>query len=172
MVVRTALVAVLLILPATALGQSRRTANTLALDSGTASPPARAADFAWMAGVWRGEGFGGTVDEVWLPAVDGQMTGMFRYARDGKLQFTEHLALAEQDGSVVLKVKHFHPDFTGWEAKDDALVFRLVRLGGREAYFGSVTIRRPSEDSLNIFIAMRRDGELHEEALRYRRVSY
>ncbi len=34
-------------------------------------------DFSFLTGYWSGEGFGGDTEEMWMPAVDGKMFGIF-----------------------------------------------------------------------------------------------
>ena len=48
----------------------------------------------WLAGHWRGDGFGGTTEEIWSPAENGVMMGMFRHHKaDGSLNFYEFLTI-------------------------------------------------------------------------------
>ena len=154
------------------LGQSPLTEHTLTLDDPEARYELTLDDAAWLVGTWRGEGFGGTVEEVWLPAAHEQMIGAFRYYGQEEEGFSELMTLAHVDGQTLLRVKHFNPDFTGWETQDESVDFRFVRAGSQALHFRGLTLVSPSPDLLKIYIAMRGDdGELLEEALRYRRVS-
>jgi hypothetical protein len=72
-------------------------------------------DFAWLAGHWTGPGLAGAAEETWTGPAGGSMLGMYRLVREGKVVFYEILTLTEKDGSVVLRLKHFNPDLTGWE---------------------------------------------------------
>ena len=65
------------------------------------------------------------------------MQGIFTLSREGELTFSEAMTLVEEEGSLVLKVKHFTPEFVGWEEKDGFVSFPLVGLGENEAYFGA-----------------------------------
>jgi uncharacterized protein DUF6265 len=40
---------------------------------------------AWLAGSWRGEAYGGEVEEIWSQPVGGTMMGMFRIIEKGKI---------------------------------------------------------------------------------------
>ena len=55
--------------------------------------------------------------------------------------------LAEENGSLALKLKHFNADLTGWEAKDDMLTFRLVAIEPCAAYFNALTLRCADPDN-------------------------
>jgi hypothetical protein len=73
---------------------------------------------SWLAGRWKGEAFGGIVDEIWSQPAGGTMMGMFRLIDKGKVVFSEFEEIVEQEGLLVFKVKHFSPAFVGWEEKD------------------------------------------------------
>ena len=149
----------------------RQTANTLkAPAAGAAGPSATLADMSWLAGQWTGTGLGGVSEEMWSAPAGGAMMGMYRLLRDGVVVFYEFLALVEEEGSLVLKLKHFDADLTGWEEKDRFVSFRLVRMTPAEAYFGGLTFRRAGDDRLEIFLALRdADGTVREEAFRMER---
>lgn len=151
--------------------QTERTAHTVRRDDGAPLAKATLADAAWLVGHWTGEALGGTVEEIWVPAAGGSMLGMFRLIADDRARFYELFALVEVDGGLVLKLKHFHADMTGWEDKDTTVDFALVAHTPDELRFDGMTIRREGPDALTIHLAMRgKDGVDREEILRYRRV--
>jgi hypothetical protein len=99
------------------------------------------------------------------------MMGMFRLRKGEAIVFYEFLTLVERDGTVVLKLKHFNPDLTGWEEKTGMVTFRLLKLTPDEASFGGLTFRRMGSDRMQIFLALRdKDGNVREEAFAYDRV--
>lgn len=154
--------------PATA--QTANSENTLKLDEGASRPAARIADLAWLAGYWRGPGLGAECEEIWsLPAGD-RMQGIFTLGQEGKLTFSEAMTLVEEEGSLVLKVKHFTPEFVGWEEKDGFVSFPLVRLGENEAYFRGLTFRRKGAELL-IYIVLKSGDEKTEHELKLSRVT-
>lgn len=108
-----------------------------------AAPDATLAQMNWLVGQWHGDGIGGNpAMESWLPPVGGTMVGTFVQATDdGGILFTEHLYLMEEEGSVVLRLKHFNADLTGWEEQDAMLTFRLVEMADCAAYFRGLTLR-------------------------------
>ena len=136
-----------------------------------AAAPAKIAAMAWMKGYWAGEGYGGQVDTVMGPAKAGVMLGHFRHTKaDGKPGFYEICAIEEHEGSLRFVIKHFHPNWIGWEEKDHALQARLVRLGKDEAVFGNMTIKRTGKDALTIEIVIQgKDGTSRTETLRLKR---
>ena len=78
--------------------------------NGEPSPPATIEDVSWIAGAWESEALGGFVEEVWSNPRAGTMMGMFRATRENDIRFYELLAIAEEGGSLILRIKHFNPD--------------------------------------------------------------
>lgn len=138
--------------------------NTLTLSKGDASPKATLSDVSWLIGHWTGTGLGGVSEEVWAGPAGGAMMGMYRLVVNGKVSFYELMNLVEENGSLVLRLKHFNADFTAWEDKDRFVSFPLVKLGKNEAWFSGLTFRRVGENQLLIFLSMRgSDGTVREE---------
>lgn len=158
--------------PATpSAAQSAYTEHTLRLDDPADRPAATIQDVAWLAGHWRGEGLGGTIDEVWSPPLGTTMICAFKLSKADTVSFYELAALVEEANSVSMWVKHFNPDFTGWEEKTDKVVFPLVRLEPDALYFEGLTFRRKSEDDVDVYLAFgKRGGEISEAKLVYRRM--
>lgn len=160
-----------LVMAGGSLAQTMVSNNTLQLDEETPRPAARIADVAWMAGYWRGEGLGGSCEEIWtLPAGD-RMQGIFTLSREDGLSFSEAMTLVEEEGSLVLKVKHFTPEFVGWEEKEDFISFPLVKLGDQVAWFRGLTFRRKGDSELLIYISLTSQGKRTEHELKLRRVT-
>ena len=80
----------------------------------------------WLEGFWTGTGFGGECEEVWMPALDGNMIGTFRFWSDGKLIFSEFMNIVQDGETFSMKLKHFNLDLTSWEKDDEKTTFRLV----------------------------------------------
>lgn len=98
------------------------------------------------------------------------MQGAFRYDQDGKLVFSEHFVLAEDEGSLVLKLKHFSADFKGWEGKDECEEFRLVEVKEQEIRFEGLTYRLVAVDKLEAYVVVRgANGEQREEKFQFQR---
>jgi hypothetical protein len=122
-------------------------------------------DFAWMAGQWRGEGFGGICEEIWAEPLGGSMVGLFRLVKEGELVFSEHMMLVQESEGIVLKVKHFTPEFVGWEDKEGAVRFRLEEVRSNDAVFNGLRIRR-TDDRLEIVLRMKNaSGKTWEETM-------
>ena len=135
------------------------------------SPPAKIASLAWMKGYWAGEGYGGEVETAMSPPKAGVMLGWFRHTRaDGQPGFYEICAIEEYEGSLRFVIKHFHPNWIGWEEKDYAHQARLTKLGKDTAVFGPMTIRRTGPNALEMEILITaKDGQSRKEILKLKR---
>ncbi len=149
------------------------TPNTLTAPAEVPSPPATLRDMTWFAGHWTGTGLGGTCEEAWSEPAGGAMMGMFRLVKEGKVVFYEFLTLVEHEGSLLLKLKHFTPELTGWEEKADFVKFRLLKVEPEAVYFQGLTFKRLGRDRLEIFLALRNrtDGTVREERFEMKRVA-
>lgn len=155
-----------------AAAQTTGTGHTLHANSGAAAPAVGVDTLAWLQGEWRGDGLGAVAEEVWLPPSGGAMVGVFRLVRDGSVQLYEMFTLLEENGSLVMRLKHFGPDLVGWEAKDRSVTFPLVRVEGDTFWFDGLTIQRVSPDEMHIWVSLQRSGEApREELFSYRRVA-
>ena len=93
----------------------------------------------------------------------GAMPGVFRTVTDGHVLFYEIFVLTEHEGSLVLRLKHFNPDMTGWEDKEEMVTFRLAHVEPGLIQFNSLTYRLETDDRIRIHVAIRHgDGTLEE----------
>jgi len=105
-----------------AAGQS---ASPTASGAATAAAAAASlADVQFMAGHWRNDENGNLSEEVWTAPGGDSMQGMWRYVAAGKVKLFEALSLTEEQGSVVMRLRHFDPTMAAREDKPFAL--RLV----------------------------------------------
>ncbi len=117
-----------------------------------AGPDLRALD--WMAGCWEGEAFGGRVEECWVTAPDGRLTGLFQLAGEEAQTFSEFFMLADFGDGPELKLKHFNPDFTSWEAEGEFTRFALVEAGPDAAVFEGLTYARLDDGTIHVDLDM------------------
>lgn len=124
------------------------------------SPPAQIEQLEWLVGRWDGTGFGGRSQEAWLAPVAGTMTGLFEQSGDEGQVFSEILQIVPRDGSLVLRLKHFNPDLSGWEDNSaaSAIEFALVAIEGETVYFSGLTYQRVAPDRLDIHLRLHQDG--------------
>jgi hypothetical protein len=162
------MVLVLALIPAAAAA-----GETRSLPPGGVSPRASIADAAWVAGRWVGEGFGAVVEEVMSPPAGNAMIGHFRMVGKDGPSFYELVQIREENGSLVYRVKHFHPDLKGWEERDNTVDFRLVAAERDSLYFDGLTIKRTGPDEVTHWVRIKaKDGTVDEAKLAYRRAGF
>jgi hypothetical protein len=161
---------VLLLIASNSRAEEAMTANTLRLSPDQKSPAATIADMQWYAGRWTGAGLGGLNEEVWSPPRNGTMMGMYRLIKDGKPALYELLLITEENGSLAIKLKHFHADLRGWEERDASVRFPLVAKRDGRIYFDGMTFERIGADRVKVYLAVeQKDGKVHEETFEYSR---
>ncbi len=123
-------------------------------------------EFRWLVGTWVGDGFGGQSEETWSEPIDGTMMGMYRHYKDGKIVFYEFLLLDE----TGIKLKHFNPDITSWEEKDDFVSFEMVSYTEDKIELKGLVFERKSDTEMEIRLRMRNsEGELFTEVFSMQR---
>lgn len=143
-------------------------------EAGFQSPPATIAAADWLTGQWSGAGIGGAeAHESWLAPSAGTMVGTFvQENADRTIMFTEHMYLMEHEGSLVVRLKHFNPDLTGWEEKDGMVTFRLLSAEPCALYFSALTYRCEGEGGMVVAVRMKSDQPEPEELVfRFRRLA-
>lgn len=145
--------------------------NTLQLES-KSSPKATLSEVAWIQGAWEGEAFGGQVQEVWTPPLGDSMMCAFKLVVDGKVQFYELCQIREENGSLILRLKHFNGDLKSWEEKNDTVDFKLVKVGKDIVYFEGFTIEKASENQLNMYVMIGEEGKKSEMTFNYTRSEF
>lgn len=133
------------------------------------SPKATLSDVAWITGSWEGEAFGGQIQEVWSPPLGDSMMCAFKLVVDGKVEFYELCQIREENGSLVLRLKHFNGDLSGWEKKDETVDFKLVKVEKNIVYFDGFTVERVSKDKINMYVMVGEAGEESEVTFNYSR---
>jgi hypothetical protein len=161
----------LALLATPAFAQQRLTEHTLRLSPGQTSPPATIADAAFLVGHWTGDGLGGTFEEIWTAPKKGVMVGMYRGLKDDAPSFQELLVLREEAGSLMIRLKHFNPDMTGWEEKAQVVAMPFVGKKDGLVHFDGMAFQVTGPDTVTCYLAIenKKDGTAREAVFTYRR---
>jgi len=144
--------------------------HTISFVEGNVSPNASLANIDWLTGHWKGEAFGGIAEEIWSPPLGGTMMFSFRLVADNKVSFYELGHIKEIDGTLILQLKHFAGDLTGWEEKEDTVDFKLVKVAYDIMYFDDFTIERITDKKINMYVVIgNEDGSKEEAKFEYTR---
>lgn len=112
----------------------------------------------WLAGRWQGQMPWGAIEEVWAPAAEGVMMGMFRMSSRGRPSLFEFMTLEQKGEGVCLKIRHFNGAFVAREEKDRPVVFDVTDTGDASFTFfadeGKATVKlvyhRTSADAMEV----------------------
>ena len=140
-----------------------------------AGPAADVRDLAFLTGHWGGMVQGFQADEIWSPAANGSLMGVYREMKDGKTTFFEFLTIEQEESGPVLRLRHFKPGMKALDA--DASVFPLTKFSRGKAVFeggGKLAVRMTFEekgrDALDILLEHQREnGEWTHELFAYKR---
>lgn len=116
--------------------------NLYTRDSLVSPPTAELKELEWIAGSWKGNAFGGEVEELWSLPSGNSMVGMFKSISSGKINFYEFMIIEKIDNTMILRLKHFHHDLKGWEEKDVTIDFPLVKAEPGKVYFDGYTFEK------------------------------
>lgn len=153
------------------IAQEPLTKNTLKLGEGKKSPAATIAEMEWFAGHWTGDAMGGISEEIWSPPKNGVMMGMYRLVANGKPVIYEFMTIVEENGSLVLRLKHFSGNMTAWEEKNKTVDFPFVGKIDGVLHFQGMAFRPDGKNGVTIYLAERgKDGQYSEEIFNYKRV--
>lgn len=144
--------------------------NTVSFEEGGTSPKAKLSEVAWIAGHWKGEAFGGIIEEIWSPPLGDSMMFSFKLVADGIVQFYELGHIQQTGETLTLQLKHFHGNIKGWEEKDETVDFKLVKIEGNRVYFDDFTFEKISENEINLYVVVGQDdGTSKEVKFNYKR---
>lgn len=135
-------------------------------DNAIVNKPFDINDYAWLAGSWTGDGFGGISHEIWSLPEEGTMMGMYRYIKEGKLVFYEFMLLDE----TGMKIKHFNADMSSWEEKEKFINFEMIEYSANKIVLKGLTFERKSDSELEIRLKMRYGDEVKTEVFNMKRM--
>ncbi|RNL83063.1 hypothetical protein ED312_15450 [Sinomicrobium pectinilyticum] len=141
--------------------------HTVQWQADSVSPSAQLSELSWIAGYWEGTALGGTTEEIWSSPLGGSMMGSFKLVVNDLVKFYELCTISQQEGTLLLRIKHFDRDLKGWEEKDESEEFRLVRMEKDKAYFDGLTFEKIGEDEINIHVFFEESAE--EMTFHYKR---
>ena len=152
-------------------GQTHETEHTLRYNPADPRPKATVQDLNWLEGDWEGTAFGGVSEEIWSGPLAGTMMGVYRSIENGVVKFYEINAIVEVNGSLEMRLKHFHSDFTGWEEKDVVRSFPLVKIANGELDFDGMTYKKTGNDTVTVYLAIssKEGGGSREMVFEYKR---
>lgn len=94
----------------------------------------------------------------------------FGLVADDAISFYEFGHIMEIDGTLILHLKHFNGDLSGWKKKEDTIDFKLVKVEESRLYFDDFTIERISDKEINMYVEVGvENGASNEVKFNYHR---
>ena len=116
-------------------------------------------NISWISGNWKGEAFGGIVEENWSEPSGGSMMATFKLINNGKVSFYEIEIIRELENTLILQLKHFNHDLKGWETKDETVDFPLKSITSSKVEFEGMVFEKVSDNEMNVFVDIKKkDG--------------
>lgn len=127
-------------------------------------------NIAWISGTWHGEAFGGKTEEIWSEPSGGSMMATFKLINDDKVTFYEIEIIREIKNSLILQLKHFNNDLTGWETKDETVDFSLIEITPNKVIFEGMIFERIGDKEMNVYVDIHNeDGSIENVKFNYRK---
>ncbi|MHA1907684.1 MAG: DUF6265 family protein [Candidatus Thorarchaeota archaeon] len=92
-------------------------------------------DLNFLTGHWEGTSEKDTIEEFWLPVLEGKMAGIFRWMKEGEIFVYEIIALSMIDDEVHMYLRHFDKEFVAWEEKDKPRCFVATEITDTDVVF-------------------------------------
>lgn len=125
---------------------------------------------SWWNGHWVGTGLGGDCEMTWDPPAGGTITGLFKFMKEGKPVFYEFILLSNDENGTSLKLKHFNPDLSGWEEKEDFIAFEFVSADETSISFEGLSYHKISDCEMEARLKIKsKEGSIREETFSYRK---
>lgn len=124
-------------------------AATLPVEAMAPAGGATLADFAWLAGHWRGALGNLEAEQTYSQPAGGVMMGMFRLREAERVVLLEFFTLRETPEGLEMRVRHFSPalDLGKLEEKQ-AIILKLTSYNGVTAVFDNPVHTRPKHSTL------------------------
>lgn len=114
-------------------------------------------NISWLSGNWKGEAMGGLVEENWSEPSGGSMMATFKFIENGKTVFYEIEIIREVNNTLILQLKHFNNDLTGWETKDETEDFPVQEITANKITFEGMTFEKVNDSEMIISVDMHKD---------------
>lgn len=151
------------------LANDQASSNIKTLAKGQISPKAQIDSVGWIAGYWQGEIWDGRFEEIWSEPSAGSMMASFKYMEGDNIGFYEIITIVEESDSLMIRLKHFSADLTGWEKEDETVDFKLVDVQPDAVYFDGYTFKHISDNEMHVYVIVDSDGKSEEVKFTFKR---
>lgn len=127
-------------------------------------------NISWISGNWKGEAFGGVVEENWSEPSGGSMMATFKLINNNKVSFYEIEIIREVENTLVLQLKHFDNELKGWETKEETIDFPLIKITPNRAVFEGMSFEKIGDNEMNVYVDIKDDeGKIEVVKFNYKK---
>ncbi len=116
-------------------------------------------NISWISGNWKGEAFGGIIEDNWSEPLGDSMMATFKSVTDNKVTFYEIEIIREVENSLILQLKHFHNDLKSLETKDETVDFLLKEITANKVVFEGMSFEKISDNEMNVYVDIHNDND-------------
>ena len=124
---------------------------------------------AWIAGNWKGEAFGGIVEENWSKPSGDSMMAAFKLINNDKTSFYEIEIIREVNNTLILQLKHFDGQLRGWETKDETVDFPLKYVTKNKVAFEGMMFEKVSDNEMTVYVDIKDKGKTETIKFNYKK---
>ena len=96
------------------------------------------------------------------------MMATFKLINNGKVSFYEIEIIREVENTLMLQLKHFNNDLTGWEDKDETVDFPLKKITSHRVEFEGMVFEKVNNNEMNVFVEIKKkDGSTETMKFNY-----
>jgi hypothetical protein len=128
-------------------------------DSTTSFPKAKITKVSWLEGNWKSGGKTLNIQESWVRSGNNSMMAVANVYERAKIIFFEICTITEEEGSLVLRIRHFDAQLKAWEEKEKPREFRLVAMEKNFIYFDGYTFENVDKGHMTLHIQSKNDQE-------------
>lgn len=138
----------------------------LGLSQSMAASNVQFSDLSWLTGLWRAQNGKDQVEEMYLPAKNGEILGTFTAVTDGKVSRYELRSIHEQDGQIIFQELAYGP---GLKADAPVPTRVVTSTDATHIAFDDLSIVRTGENSMMVTVTLRQ-AETRTVSVSYSRV--
>lgn len=98
------------------------------------------------------------------------MVGVFRMVVEDKVRLYELVTISEGESGLEMRLKHFNADLSGWEKKNESLVWPMLSMSECSVRFGPLEYALDEEGVLRATVEVGDTSGTTIEELIFRRV--
>lgn len=114
----------------------------------------------WLEGNWKSKGKKISIQESWTRNGAHSMMCVASIYESNSIILFEICTITEENGSLILRIRHFDAGLQAWEEKDKPLEKQLIKAAKNRIYFDGYTFEKTGKDQMTLFIQSKPENEM------------